>query len=118
MTISYWKKKDGKTLLFTVGGPGLKAKKIILTNVDTSNVINMTAMFGGIYNLEELDLSDFDTSNVTAMDMMFSSNTELQSITFGTKFVHKQGATTSGMFNNCPSQDRPTGDTWNDVSFD
>ncbi len=93
-------------------------ENVILDNVDTSNVTNMQGMFLGASNIQELDLSSFDTSNVTAMDGMFSGTTSLQSITFGSKFVHKPEATTSGMFTNCPSLNRPTGDTWNDVSFD
>ncbi len=94
------------------------SKNIILNNVDTSNVTNMNSMFNFCHNLTQLDLSSFDTANVTNMNQMFVGTTSLQSITFGSNFVHKQDATTSGMFNNCPSLDRPTGDTWNGVSFD
>ena len=103
---------------FFSSGPGFKAKKLILKDADTSNVINMDYMFQGASNLQELDLSSFDTSHVTNMYQMFNGTTNLQSITFGPKFVHKADASTAAMFNGCPSQDRPTGDTWNDVSFD
>ncbi len=99
-------------------GSGLMSKKLILTNVDTSNVTNMNRMFGNMPNMQEIDLSDFDTANVTDMRDMFSGARSLQTIIFGPKFVHKPEATTTGMFTNCPSQDRPSGDTWTDVSFD
>ena len=103
---------------FFSGGPGFKAKKLILQNADTSHVTNMSNMFSYVTNIEELDLSSFDTTNVTNMNNMFAGTTNLQNITFGPKFVHKSEASTSGMFNGCPSQDRPTGDTWSGVSFD
>lgn len=77
----------------------------------------MYGMFQGLINLTTLDLSSFDTTNVTNMNNMFANTTNLQSITFGPKFVHKPDATTSGMFSGCPSLDRPSGDTWTDVSF-
>ena len=57
------------------------------------------------------------TSKVTNMEGMFTCTYKLQSITFGPNFVHKPDATVSGMFINCPSQDRPTGESWQDVSF-
>ena len=129
---------------FFAQGPGFKGKNIILTNVDTSHVTDMNSMFAGcsgltsldlsnfdtshvtnMYrmfaaasNLQELDLSNFDTNQVTNMNNMFAGTASLQSITFGSKFVHKPEATTTGMFTDCASQDRPTGDTWSDVSFD
>ena len=102
---------------FFYGGPGFKAKKLILKNSDTSQVTNMNNMFNGASNIQELDLSSFDTNQVTNMNNMFSNTTNLQSITFGRNFVHKPDATVSGMFTNCPSQDRPTGESWQDVSF-
>ena len=40
-------------------------------NIDTSNVINMTLMFGSCHNLKYVDLSYFDTSKVTNMNGMF-----------------------------------------------
>ena len=49
---------------------------------------------------------------------MFALNSNLQSITFGSKFVHKPEATIVGMFGSCLSQDRPTDNSWSGVSFD
>ncbi len=51
-----------------------------ISNLDTSNVTNMTAMFGRCYNLTSLDLSSFDTSNVTKMDGMFTNDRNLESL--------------------------------------
>ena len=40
-------------------------------NIDTSNVIDMTLMFGSCHNLKYVDLSYFGTSKVTNMNGMF-----------------------------------------------
>ena len=56
-------------------------------------------------------------TNVTNFNDMFGGTSSLQSITFGSKFVHKSEATTTGMFSGCPTLDRPSGDTWSGVSF-
>ncbi len=90
---------------------------IILDGCDTSHVTNMSNMFYACFGLESLDLSSFDTNNVSNMDNMFSGTIKLQSITFGPKFVHKPEATTTNMFAGCPSQNRPTDDSWQGVSF-
>ncbi len=87
-------------------------------NFKTNNVTTMSYMFYGCSNLQELDLSNWDTNSVENMLSMFGSTTSLQHITFGPKFVHKPEATTTGMFSGCPAPERPTGDTWQDVSFD
>ena len=42
-----------------------------LSNFDTHNVTNMSAMFEGCWHLTSLDLSKFDTRNVTDMNRMF-----------------------------------------------
>ncbi|EMF0453287.1 BspA family leucine-rich repeat surface protein, partial [Enterococcus faecium] len=44
-----------------------------LSNLDTSNVTNMSYMFYYCSSLTSLDVSHFDTSNVTNMSYMFSS---------------------------------------------
>ena len=92
-------------------------ENLSLENVNTTKVVNMSGMFAGLSRIQSLDLSDFDTTNVTNMSIMFAGATGLQSITFGPKFVHKPEAITSGMFSGCPSQDRPTDESWQDVSF-
>ena len=57
-----------------------QAENIDLSSFDTSNVINMTAMFYGANKIEELDLSSFNTSNVINMPSMFYNMTKLNSI--------------------------------------
>ena len=94
-----------------------KLNNVILDNVDTSKVTDMSGMFSGCTSLSSLDLSNFDTANVTNFNDMFGGTSSLQSITFGPKFVHKPEATTTGMFSGCPSEDRPTDESWQDVSF-
>ena len=49
-----------------------------LENLDTSQVTNMSSMFGDCKNLLSLDVSDFDTSQVVTMNGMFA---ECQSLT-------------------------------------
>lgn len=46
-------------------------EEIDLSNLDTSEVTNMSFMFSGCRNLSELDLSNFNTSNVEDMTSMF-----------------------------------------------
>ena len=91
--------------------------ELILKNIDTSEVTNMTYMFAHI-KLSSLDLSYFDTTNVTNMSSMFYDTSNLEKITFGSKFIHKQDAIINSMFTLCSSSDRPTGDSWSGVSFD
>ena len=53
---------------------------IDLSALDTSEVTNMSEMFGGCSSLTSLDVSKFDTSNVTNMSGMFSSCGRLTSL--------------------------------------
>ena len=48
-----------------------KMTSIDLSALDTSQVTNMSYMFGGCRSLTSLDVSNFDTSSVTNMDRMF-----------------------------------------------
>ena len=73
---------------------------IDLSNVDTSNVSDMSWMFYGCTDLTTLDLSGFDTGNVTDMNNMFSSCRSLTSLdlsSFNTSKVTKMHQ----MFSNC-----------------
>ena len=73
---------------------------IDLSNVDTSNVTNMSYMFWNCGGLTSLDLSDFDTSNVTDMTFIFSDCSRLTSLnvsSFNTSNVTSMG----GMFYGC-----------------
>ena len=61
-----------------------------LSNLNTSQVTNMSAMFSGCVAAKELDLSGWDTSQVTDMSEMFRDNNNLEKInvkSFNTKNV-------------------------------
>ncbi|MDE6475446.1 MAG: BspA family leucine-rich repeat surface protein, partial [Erysipelotrichaceae bacterium] len=69
---------------------GLETKSLDLSNFDTSNVGNMSKMFQMCSYLTELDLSSFNTYNVSTMDYMFAgcrSLTELNLNSFDTSMV-------------------------------
>lgn len=51
-----------------------------ISNLKTSNVTKMTAMFNNCYKLTNLDLSGFNTSNVTSMQGMFFDCLSLTSL--------------------------------------
>lgn len=81
-----------------------------LTNIEnigylnTSNVTNMSGMFGGCsVNLLTLDLSGFDTSKVTDMSYMFESCTALTTIYVSNSFTTEKVTNSSDMFSNCSS---------------
>ncbi|MCR5483356.1 MAG: DUF285 domain-containing protein, partial [Bacilli bacterium] len=46
-------------------------KMLNLESFNTSNVTDMSQMFGDMSNLTSLDVSSFDTSKVTNMGKMF-----------------------------------------------
>ena len=99
---------------------GMKTiQSLNLINFDTSKVTTMDSMFNGMSSIEELDLSSFDTRNVTDMDSMFGGASKLIKITYGPKFVHEYGTTTSNMFTNCPANkpDENVHSSWKGVSF-
>lgn len=52
-------------------------KQANLEGLDTSNVTDMSSMFGGARSLTSLDVSKWDTGNVTNMSWMFDSATSL-----------------------------------------
>ena len=71
-----------------------------LSNLDTSQVTNMSAMFSGC-GAKELNLNNWDTSNVTDMSNMFSTCNNLEKInlkSFNTKNVKNM----HDMFFGCP----------------
>ncbi len=72
-----------------------KVKKISLTNLDTSCVLNMSNMFAQCRNLNNVNLTGLDTSNVTDMSSMFSEYAKLEKIDVSnfntenvTNFIH------------------------------
>ncbi|EMF0565621.1 MULTISPECIES: immunoglobulin-like domain-containing protein [Enterococcus] len=67
-----------------------------VSSFDTSKVKNMYSMFNGMSSVKSLDVSSFDTSNVTSMPYMFT-NTSLKKLTLGDtfKFVETDGKNAS-----------------------
>ena len=71
-----------------------------LSQLDTSNVTDMSYMFYGMSSVTSLDVSSFDTSNVTTMSYMFygmSSVTGLDVSNFDTSNVTTMGYMFKGM---------------------
>ena len=71
-----------------------------LTNLDTSEVTNMSYMFQE-YKGEYLDLSSFDTSKVTNMLQMFCACTSVKAIVIGDKWNTTQVTVSDYMFGDC-----------------
>ena len=74
---------------------------IDLSNFNTSNVTNMSRMFGYCPALTSLDLSGFNTTNVTNMSWMFYLCQALTNITFGSNFDTTNVTNMSRMFGYC-----------------
>lgn len=73
-----------------------------LTNIDTSQVTDMSDMFNSCHSLTTIDLSSFDTSNVTDMSEMFRACSGLETLDvsgFDTSKVQSM----RGMFSECSS---------------
>ncbi len=85
-------------------GPGAPSslQTIILNNVKTDEVTDMTNLFLGLKNLQSLDLSSFDTSNVTNMSSMFNGCSGLTSLDLS-MFDTTKLTGTIAMFNNMNS---------------
>ena len=74
-----------------------------LENLNTSNINNMSKMFGNCSSLTELDLRGFDTSNVTDMSMMFYACSNLKTIYVGKGWTTTSGANCLKLFKGCTS---------------
>ena len=76
-------------------------------NYDTTNATNMTNLFRNCTSLTEIDLSSFDTSNVIDMSAMFTMwenqnlDNNLQKIIFGSNFDTSKVTNMRSMFTNC-----------------
>ena len=71
-----------------------------LEYVDTSDVVDMSCMFGELNNITSLDLSNFNTSNVINMSYMFNrmeSLTSLNLSSFNTSKVTDMSAMFNGL---------------------
>ena len=69
--------------------------------LNTSQVTDMSYMFGFCQKLASIDLSNFNTANVTKMKIMFSDCLALTSLDVS-GFNTSKVTDMSGMFNNCP----------------
>lgn len=94
------------TIVFNVDCSGmfreLKVKSITFSNIDTSNVTNMSNMFRELtFNEDDvnLNLSSFNTKNVSNMSNMFYY-ANMGSITFGSNFLTDNVEDFSYMFQN------------------
>ena len=76
-----------------------KLKSLDVTNFNTSNVTDMSAMFNSA-ELTSLDVSGFNTGNVTNMEGMFSSCSGLTSLDLS-HFDTAQVTDMAGMFSSC-----------------
>ena len=81
--------------------PGLTS--FDLSHFNTSKVTNMAYMFYRCTGLTSLDLSSFNTSNVTDMSAMFFLCGNLQTITVGSDWSTAAVTSSTNMFGSCPS---------------
>ena len=77
-----------------------KLKKVILKNVQTSNVEDMSSMFSGCVQLKHLNSSSFDTSKVLSMESMFKNCRGLKYLDLS-NFKTPQITNVKSMFENC-----------------
>lgn len=81
------------------------AVSIDCTNLNTSNVNNMTCMFQKCRSLQSLDLSNFEMENILDMHYMFWACSYLESIVLPENFLLAVDETEScGVFDDCPAQ--------------
>ena len=91
---------------------GSLLRTIDVTNLDTSQVTNMSEMFIGCENLTTLDVSHFDTSKVTDMNYMFGECNGLTSLDLS-HFDTSKVTNMSNMFNYCESLTSLDASKWN-----
>ena len=74
-----------------------------IENLNTSEVKNMSGMFGLCESLTSLELAHFDTQKVADMSYMFSGAEKLQTIYVSDQFVLQNGIKSQQMFYGCKS---------------
>jgi surface protein len=92
--------------------PRTTIKEIDLTNVNTSNVTNMSNMFSNMISLNNLDLSSFNTVNVRDMSNMFHNMISLNNLFLG-NFDTSNVTNMSNMFSNMTSLNSLNLDSFN-----
>ena len=93
---------DMDKMVYTMFGGLPQVESIDLSSFDTSRVTNMSYMFSGCRKLTTLDLSGFDTAQVTRMNGMFGSCTNLKELDLSS-FDTSKVTNMNGMFYNCGS---------------
>ena len=73
-----------------------------VSNLDTSDVTNMSYAFGSCTSLRTIDVSNFDTSNVTDMSQMFLRCNQVETLDLSS-FNTSNVTTMQGMFSECSS---------------
>ena len=81
----------------------INVKQLDLSNFDTSNVFDMSAMFFNCFSLTQLDLSGFNTSIVEYMKCMFYQCKTLTTIYTSAAWKTNRILNTDDMFKECNS---------------
>lgn len=89
-----------------------------VSNFDTSKVKDMSCMFSFCKNLTSINVSSFDTSNVTNMDYMFDYSEKLKTIYAGDNWNTSKIGYSRGMFENCTNLVGGKGTTFNSKVID
>jgi len=85
---------------------------IDLSSFDTSNVINMEAMFYGASNVKKLDLGSFNTKNVQSMNVMFENMSSIEELDLH-YFDTSNTTNINAIFGNDTSLTEINMDNWN-----
>ena len=97
--LQYLNTSNVKDMSFMFGSCGTLSS-LDMSGFDTSNVTNMKGMFGKCSALTSLDVSGFNTSNVTNMQDMFYGCSNLMSLDVS-NFNTSNVTDMNGMFCNC-----------------
>ena len=100
LNLSYFDTSNVKDMSNMFGGCNSLTSLDLSNKFDTSNVTDMFGMFSCCIGLTSLDLSSFDTSNVTDMSMMFDRCSGLTSLDLS-KFDTSNVTDMRGMFSEC-----------------
>ena len=76
LSIKKWNVSKVRNMGFMFMGSSFKSLNI--GNIDTSNVVYMNNMFGGMKQLTNINLNGFNTSNVGTMEQMFTGCSSLE----------------------------------------
>ncbi len=95
-----------------------KITNLDLSSFSTTLVETMQGMFNSCYLLETLDLSGFDTSSLTNTYAMFSSLTNLTTIYVSNNWDVSNVSNSSGMFSECNSLVGGNGTKLSDFQLD